>query len=358
MSTGKTNPLFLPLSIVYLAGVEVRLILFRLGVLRRSSAPGPVISVGNLTAGGTGKTVVVEKVARLLAAMGAKPAVLTRGYGRSSRSTVAILGGKEDGEEPGFQVAGDEPLLLSQKLHDVPVVVGKRRVRSAFLASRTFGSKAFVLDDGFQHISLKRDLDIVLIDSAEFREMKYLLPAGPMRERWSSLGRAGLVVLTKTDEGERDILQRLKKRLPPGVPVLSETHRAVAVKFPWSGRVEGVEFLNGKNVIALSGIGRPSSFERLISRHGARVLHSLRYPDHHSYSKKDLKDAFLLQADKGASFVVTTEKDEKRIPFLPEYGKSLGVVVIEADFGGDEEKLKGCIEKAAGPILTAGRKTG
>jgi tetraacyldisaccharide 4'-kinase len=192
-----TSLLFAPLSAAYGAAVAARGALYRIGWLRSETAPVPVISVGNIVAGGTGKTPVVALVARLLKKAGLSPAILSRGYGgRRNEDPLVVSDGSGSGPATTSAMAGDEPLMLARLLPDVPIVVARRRIEGARLAASRLGARCLVLDDGFQHIALKRNLDIVLLDAMSPLDDGRLLPAGMLREPPSALARAGALAFT------------------------------------------------------------------------------------------------------------------------------------------------------------------
>jgi len=253
----------------------------------------PVVSVGNLTTGGTGKTPCVEYVASFYRRNDLRVAVLSRGYGSA--------GGRND-----------EALVLEENLPDVPHLQGVDRVSLARTAIEELESEVLVLDDGFQHRRLARDLDLVLIDATEPWGYGYLLPRGLMREPKSSLRRAGLVVLTRCDQvdGRRiEALRREISRYAPAAPVVETKHGPVELVNS-SRAVATLDELRTRPVLAFCGIGNPEAFRRTLTDLGADICAFRTYPDHHPYSRADvdsLRDWFReLPAD---GIAVTTQKD-------------------------------------------------
>lgn len=270
------------------------------------------MSVGNIVAGGTGKTPAVVMLARWAVEHGYRTAVLSRGYRGSYRRRVLEVsaGG---GLLPGAESAGDEPCLLAESLPGVPVVVAKERYAAGIHAARRFGTGFFILDDGFQHRALARDMDLVLMDAAHPWGNGRLLPRGPLREPVKNLERADAIVLTRAGSGEDGAAVRNALRaLGVPVPVFLADHVPAAVvddngiELPVSG-------LKGLRVAAFAGIGDPASFRRGLERLGAEVVHFDAFPDHHAFSPQELDRLERLRRETGARWLMTTEKDWTRI---------------------------------------------
>jgi tetraacyldisaccharide-1-P 4'-kinase len=336
----------LPLTLLYMIGYRVWILLYQLNIIKKSSLKGYVISVGNITTGGTGKTPFVQFLASRLEKKGKKVAILTRGYGRKSSNHITIQPFNDLTNISPDEV-GDEPVLLFNNLKGIPVVVGKNRVTGGKKAEKEFGSEIFLLDDGFQYQRLNRDLNIVLIDSTNPFGNGHLLPGGRLREPLTSLNRADLFILTRTDQIRNTYHASRNKELPirahhdirrklqsinPDAPIVEAIHKPIEVKkipiptlnqvMSWrQARVQGdsrIEsyppaWLEGKKIIALSSIGNPADFEETLERLGADVIERIRFRDHHRYSSRDLerigKKAKLMEAEA----IVTTEKDEIRL---------------------------------------------
>lgn len=269
------------------------------GLLPRKTAPLPVISVGNITMGGTGKTPLVEALARTLLELGAKPAILTRGYRRLGTSTLVLRG--DPG--PAWAQAGDEPSLLAKKLPQVPVVVDKNRLRAAQHAL-SLGATHALLDDGFQHWPLARDLDLVVVDAKD--------PLGCAtwrRERPWALGFASRVVCVG-EPAEQENAQRLLSRYHPLPPF------AVAAKpqgFFWENQLQPLSQLAGQKLFAFAGIAHPARFFQALVKAGAELCAHVAFPDHHPYTREELQ-ALLSQARRHAALPITTAKDAVRLP--------------------------------------------
>ena len=279
-------------SVAYRLGVGVRNRAFDLGWKKVEKADIPVVSVGNLTLGGTGKTPMVEYIARWARERGLRAAILSRGYGQT-------------------EGLNDEGRVLEENLPDVPHLQGRDRAALARIAVDELESELAILDDGFQHRRLARDLDIVLLDALDPFGLSRIFPRGLLREPISSLKRAGVVVLSRGDlvkEAERaDIRQRVE-RVAPGVPF------AVARHAPLNLMGEGLfdeqlETLVGKRVAAFCGIGNPDGFRRTLEKLGVNLVGFRPFPDHHPYSARDVNDLIAWCNSLGAELALTTQKD-------------------------------------------------
>ncbi len=301
-------------SWAYGAGVLACRGMYAAGVLPRRRVQAKVVCIGNLTVGGTGKTPAVLLAAETLRKRGHHVAILSRGYGRKApKKEVSVL---LDGRHADWRECGDEPWMIHQSLHGqgIPVLVCPDRVKSGALAVEMYGSRVLILDDGFQHLRLHRDLDIVLVNARDPFGGRRLLPLGDLREPLSAIRRAGMVVITHADRVTAVELTRLRaeiEELHPGVQVVESAHKAdhlldvkTEAKLPLSR-------LKGKAVVALSGIGDPLSFEAQLEALGMTVAQSWRYPDHHPYSGGELK---AIEDLRGGLPLVTTHKDFVRLP--------------------------------------------
>lgn len=304
---------------LYGAGVRVFHGGYDRGWFRVRSLPVPVVSVGNLTVGGTGKTPAVLALARALRDAGRRPVVLTRGYRGRRASGVLRAGAWEDGATAGAREAGDEPLLLSRTLPSVPVVIGRNRGREAM---RFLGSgervDAFLLDDGFQHRVLDRNRDLVLLDARRPLANGRLLPAGPLREDPRALERADrlLLVTPGPDAAVGPETDRLLRALAPGAarsrvwPVFRGLALLAGGDPPSRGAAPSG--IPDGPVLAVAGIARPERFRRLLEGAGARVAGTRWFRDHHLFSPAEVKDLETAAAALGA-IPVTTAKDAVRL---------------------------------------------
>ena len=296
-------PLYL-LSLPYGWVVRARSLFYSLELLKTRTLPCPVISVGNITVGGTGKTPLVMMLAKVLMGRGIPVAVLSRGYKRIKTSEPVVSDGKNLFLSP--EESGDEPFLMAQVCKGVPVLVGKDRFANGRVALERFGVKGLLLDDGYQHLPLHRDLDILLIDSHMGFGDHHLLPRGILREPLSHLSRAHLFLLTKVDDpGTPRPLEKQIRDIHPRAQVFHSHYQPMSLVGPHGE--EELDLLKGKKVLALSGIANPDSFSFLLRKCGMEIVSELIFPDHHFYHPKDLSS--IKEKSKGVDWIVTTEKD-------------------------------------------------
>jgi len=318
------------LSYVFAGIVQLRLWLYEIGMLRYHTLGCQVLSVGNLTVGGTGKTPVVEVFARLLAANGRKVAILSRGYKREKQPKTwkQKLGfGKKDDEPPavvtdgerlllGSAKSGDEPYMLARNLAGVAVIVGSDRVKSGRYAIKKLGCDTLILDDGFQHLRLKHRLDIVLVDATNPFGNGRVLPRGILREPIRNIKRAGFIFISKSrPEGEPE-LRRLLRSLNPVAEISECRHSPKYLEDVYSKERSPLEDLRGKRVVAISGIAVPRGFESGLIHLGADVVHHAIFSDHYRYTNQDIIDVMNYAEEVGADMVMTTEKDAVRFPLI------------------------------------------
>ncbi len=370
--TGRTPERLLPLrdrwllhglkglSWLYSGGVESRLWLYRLRLFRHHTLGVQIISVGNLTVGGTGKTPVVEAFARALLRQGRRVAVLSRGYrrlarGPSWRDRLRHLG-HSDWPPPCVvsdgvsilatpQESGDEPYMLARRLPGVVVLVDPDRVKSGRYAIKRLKCNTLVLDDGFQHPELKHRLDIVLVDSQNPWGNGYLLPRGVLRERKRNIARASYIFLTKCTNGVPTDLVRQLRKLNPRAELIACRHQPRHLQDIRSGDIHPLESLRNRPVALLSGIAAPDSFEKEIVRFGARPLLTSRFPDHHWYTADELRQWLREARRKGAELAVTTEKDAVRFPPLGEVDLAFCYLRMEIELADSSESMDACVAR-------------
>jgi tetraacyldisaccharide 4'-kinase len=316
-----------PLSWPYGLVVAIRNRLYDLGIYRLVRLPIPVISVGNVTAGGTGKTPLVILLARLLKKRGYHPAVLSRGYGGEASAMVNVV---TDGEQifMGYRQAGDEPILIARAVEGVPVLTGPKRPRTGRYALDRFGADVLILDDGFQHRQLVRDLDIVLVNDRRPLGNGRLLPAGPLREPVVALRRAHAIVRTggtpvtgdeklMMPEADAGLRETNEKMGLPEVPRFLAVYRPLDLISLAKEEVRPLAALQGKRIYAFAGIGSPDNFRETLLALKAEVNPFMAFPDHHRYVAADLEKIERAAAACGAELIVTTEKDLVRLAGLP-----------------------------------------
>lgn len=321
------SALLFVLSTPYAVVMCLRNIFYDCGLLRVQRLSCPVISIGNLTMGGTGKTPLVIMLADMLRTLGYKPAILSRGYGRTSDAKVAVVtAGGNLLMTP--REAGDEPYLMAQLLHDVPVIVGACRFQTGQVAIEQ-GADILLLDDGFQHRALYRDVDIVLLDKDHPLGNGRLLPGGSLRESPRALRRADIAVLTGGGGPAGPGLPPARQGLLDDVPHLFQAdHRARAI-IDGSGAELPLDFLQGKRVYAFAGIGRPLSFRRTIEGLGADLTGFAVFSDHHCFKASELATITREAAQARSDIILTTEKDGVRLSNFKEFSKKLFLLRVE-----------------------------
>jgi tetraacyldisaccharide 4'-kinase len=319
--------------------------LYGRGVLESRRLQCPVVSVGNLTVGGTGKTPAVELAVHTLVELGHHPAVVSRGYRRHSSGVQVVADSASIRMDP--EDAGDEPFLLARRLPGIPVVVGASRWEAARLAVERFGVTAIVLDDGFQHRTLAKDLEIVMARARNPWGNGRLLPGGPLREPLSALARAGLIVATGVEApGDLAEVQATATMHAPGVPVLPARHVPVECLEAERMRPVPLAELARLPLVAFAGIASPTSFERTLVSLGARLADSLAYADHHWYTREDLTALDDRARALGAAALVTTEKDWVRLRRLPLPRRPLYVVTVRLELLSGQATWRAAFEAA------------
>ncbi|HEX8371486.1 MAG TPA: tetraacyldisaccharide 4'-kinase [Chthoniobacterales bacterium] len=353
----------LGLSQLYTLGVQARLYLFRKRYIRDHQLGCLVISIGNLTVGGTGKTPVVEKFARALQNGGRRVAILTRGYKSKpppdTRTIWDKLLLKKQVREPRIvsdgknvlldsEYAGDEPYMLAKNLKDVLVIVDKDRVKSGIRAIEEFGADTLLLDDGLQYLHLKHRLDIVLVDCQAPFGNEYLLPRGTLREPPRNLSRASYIFLTKSDGQNEELIKRIRK-YNRRAEIIECAHQPLHLENLHSGEIISLDFLKDKYVGALSGIASPESFENGLRRLGATVELNKRFADHHRYTKEDL-DAFLSRCiRRDVHAIITTEKDAVRFPKMEALEVPIFFLRVEIQILSGHETWEHCVRRICDP---------
>jgi tetraacyldisaccharide 4'-kinase len=311
--------------------VKLRRFLYDVRILRDSTIGVQVIAIGNLTVGGTGKTPVVEKFARVLKDQGRNVAILSRGYRSKppplARRILSRILFREETTPPRIvsdgrsllldsETAGDEPFMLASNLRDVVVLVDKDRVKAGLYAIEKFGCDTLLLDDGYQYWRLRgRRHDIVLIDSQQPFGNEHLLPRGTLREPPSHLARARTVFITKSD-GRTETLRRRIARLNPDAGIIECVHQPLYFEDVFTGERRGLDLLRGCKTASLSGIAQPESFEQSLVAIGAELVYSKRFADHHRFSQQEILNVINRSKKRQAALVITTQKDAVRFPKL------------------------------------------
>ncbi len=317
-------------SRVFRAITRLRAWLYESGLAKRFPLGCQVISVGNVTVGGTGKTPVVEILARTLRDEGRSVAILSRGYKKKEKPFLQRLFGGgaaapprvvSDGERVllDSELSGDEPFMLASNLPGVVVLVDKNRVKAGRYAIRHFGCDVLILDDGFQYMKLKHSHEIVLVDSTNPFGNGHLLPRGILREDAAHISRADFIFITKSD-GNTDVLRARLRRMNERAEIAECRHRPCFYKNAFTGEILPLDMVKGMKVTTLAGIAAPMGFEKSVSAMGAKIVSRERFPDHYRYRAQDIIDVINSADELGAQAILTTEKDAVRLPRL-EYPK-------------------------------------
>lgn len=352
-------------SWLYRAAVMQRLRLYRQGWKEQSHLGTLVISIGNITVGGTGKTPVVELFARTLRDRGRDVCILSRGYKSKKLDTPQPWRRRVTGElveedempklvsagkglELDVQYAGDEPYMLAKNLDGVAVVVDKDRVKGGLFAVEELGSDTLLLDDGLQFLKLGHSIDVVLVDSNAPFGTGAILPRGTLREPPKNLCRADYIFITKCYQaGNSELIEEIRKHNPVA-EIIECTHGPQYLENVFTGEIEPLSFLDGKFVAAISGIAVPQSFEEKLTGLGATVLFHRTFADHHSFTQQDI-DGFMRRCvRRDADIIVTTEKDAVRFPTPSERDVEVYFLRIEVDILSGHDVWKNLVDRVCG----------
>src|ERR1700730_15777450 len=351
------------LSLIFERIVQLRLYLYRKRMFRERALGCLVVSVGNLTVGGTGKTPVVEKFARALQSGGRRVAILSRGYKSvpKRRSWLDRLSHKN--EEPPRVVsdgksllldsltAGDEPYMLAHNLEDVIVLVDKDRVKSGKFAIDKWKVDTLLLDDGLQYLHLKHRLDIVLVDRQAPFGNELLLPRGTLREPPRNLRRASYIFITKNTGESNDALIARIRGYNRTAEIIECAHKPLYLQNIYSGEQLPLELLRDKYIGSICGIAAPESFEHALKRLGAQINLAKRYTDHHYYSEAELLSFISRCIRRDLEMIVTTEKDAVRMPRLSETELKVPIYFlrVEIEIVSGHESWEHCVARICQP---------
>ncbi|MGH7601994.1 MAG: tetraacyldisaccharide 4'-kinase [bacterium] len=325
----------LPLLWLYRAVITTRNLCYDHNVFKSTQLPALVISIGNLSMGGTGKTPLTIFLANALRDQGWKTAIVARGYRREKSGLVVVSDGKQI--LAGIAEAGDEPLLMAQACEGIPVIVDRQKLNAARDAVERFAPDIILVDDGFQHRQLHRDIDIVMLGATTPLRNAWSLSGILLREPASALRRADYIIINESSRGDD---------LPPQ-PLFEQSRRYTSAAIfsgklqatNWrelapnkSGKTLPLHFVKDQDVLLVSGIARPERFRRLVEGHGARVRSELTFGDHHRYGGKDIRLIAAAFKTCGARYVLTTAKDAVKLARLCAVETALPVFALEATF--------------------------
>ncbi len=298
--------LLYPLSFLYELAMTIRDYLYNANIFNAAKLPCKVISIGNITTGGSGKTPTVEFLALHLQSIGKNVGIVSRGYGRSSKNVKLVTDGVN--KPYSWEQYGDEAFLLSQNLNYIPIVVGESKYEAGLKITSEFNLDAIIIDDGFQHRSLHRDLDIVLINSRDNPRTHKLLPMGNLREKIHGLERADLIICTKTNVHKNlSYLNRLLENI--NVEKINSTLEPKSMLIGQDKKKVNKSDIISKNIYLLSAIGDNSGFKKTVERIGVNIVGHSKFVDHFKFKISDLKKAQKDAKKVDANFIITTEKD-------------------------------------------------
>ena len=351
------------LSFVYERIVQFRLFLYRHRILRERTLGCLVVSIGNLTVGGTGKTPIVEKFARALRSGGRRVAILSRGYKSvpqpAAKRRFGLFGKKvttpprvvSDGKSLLLDslTAGDEPYMLANNLKDVVVLVDKDRVKSGLYAIKEFKADTLLLDDGLQYLHLKHRLDIVLIDRQAPFGNEYLLPRGTLREPRRNLRRASYIFITKSTGEPNDELIKRIRRYNRTAEIIECAHKPLHLQDVFTGERLPLERLRDTYIGSLCGIAAPESFEDGLRKLGAKLEVTKRYTDHHRYTEAELQRFINRCIRRDLAMIVTTEKDAVRFPRLTKPEVPIYFLRVEIEILTGHESWEQCVARICQP---------
>lgn len=351
-------------SFVYLGLVQTRIYLFRKRVFREHHIGCLVISIGNLTVGGTGKTPVVERFARALQAGGRRVAILSRGYKSKKLPFFKRVAARfssqmefqprvvSDGKSVllDSRMAGDEPYMLATNLKNVIVLVDKNRVGSGLYAVNKMGCDTLLLDDGMQFLHVKHGLEIVLIDCQAPFGNEFLLPRGTLREPPQNLKRASYIFITKsTGEGNEELIKRIRK-YNRTAEIIECSHKPLHLQHAFNGETLPLEWLQGKYVGALSAIAAPESFESALIKLGANIEISKHFADHHRFSDSDVVNFVNRCVRRDLAAIITTEKDSVRLPRFKKLDVPVYFLRVEIEILTGHESWAHLVDRICKPL--------
>lgn len=305
--SGVIQKILYSFSKIYGFVIKTRIFFYRKGILKCVRLPVPVISIGNITVGGTGKTPAVEYIARYLQAKGKRVAILSRGY-------AAVI--RQEDRFSDKSVCNDEYLLFKENIPDIPNILNKDRMKGGLEAINRFQAECLLLDDGFQHIRLARDLNIMIVDALEPFGHEQVIPRGLLREPLEGIKRADMIMLSHADQCGHGKITDIKNRLreiASGIPVTETIHKPVCLESVMGSEKLDIDCLRGKRVFAFCGVGNPASFRKSLENLGAELAGFRIFPDHHVYTLSELQELNASAKSIKPDAIVITQKDRVKI---------------------------------------------
>ena len=320
------NIILFPLFIIYILITTIRNYLYDINLFESTKLPCKIISVGNITVGGTGKTPAVIAIAKFLQQQNESVAVLSRGYGRESTGTQLVTDGEVN--LANWRNVGDEPTLMAKYLSNIPIVVDENRIRGGNYLINKYNPEIIILDDGFQHRKIHRDVDIVLVNSNTSNFKNRIFGFGNFREPWKSLKRAHIIFLTKSDfiTPSSKLLAKLKAI---HLPLFKTDIISSSYLLDQKNNKININNFNGKTALLFSGVGDPESFKKTVQSLNVSILGSINFRDHNNYSRSNIQKIRGKFIDSGADIILTTEKDFLKIEEtdLPIYAISITMTI-------------------------------
>lgn len=330
-----------PLSQVWESAYRIRRLFYEYGIIKKDYYKVPIISIGNVTFGGTGKTPMIIWLAKKLESYGLSLFVLTRGYkGKMEHGSGIIKGGQRFLTNP--MEFGDEPLLIAKSMKKGAVVVGKKRSENLKKFFPSLQPDVVLLDDGFQHLQLYRSFNIVLFDALLPLEAYQTAPMGYLREGLTALKDADAILISRADQASEEklesLLSLLRRYHPKDIPIGKFGYAPTGLYDSFDNKVEDIESLKEKNVVAVTAIASPESFYQLLEGHGAKIVKKMVYPDHHFFSHQDIND-ILLESVKENATIITSEKDMVKIKKVTKDSRILSAQIQIKFLTGETELL-------------------
>lgn len=317
----------LEISLLSFGLIKLRNQLYSSRIIKSKSLPCKVISVGNIVVGDTGKTPTVISIAKMLReSANLKIAILLRGYKSKIHGNTIVSDGNNILHDQSE--VGDEPYLIAKKLSDIPVIIGKDRIKSGLMAVKNFNTQVVILDDGFQYLKLNRDVNILIVDSTQPYGYGYILPRGYLREPLYAVERADIILLTKVDQcNDLNSLYKKLRMIAPSVPIFESIHRPTSLYAMNENENLPLDNIKGKNILAVCGIANPLSFYNTLKSLYPSNITLMKFPDHHEYTIRDINMIRQKMQETKSDYIVITEKDSMKLNVI----RDLPVLVLKIE---------------------------